>query len=258
MSWSATQYTKFEFERTRAVRDLLAHVVCPGASAVVDLGCGPGNSTELLVERFPGAVVTGVDSSTDMIESARRRLPSVGFEVGDITEWSRSEGRFDVILANASLQWVPDHATLLPRLLAKLLPGGVLAVQVPDNQHEPSHRLMGEAAASGPWAAKLAGAAGVLGNRQTADWYFRTLDGLGARVDLWRTTYLHVLEGGAHAIVEWFKSTGLRPFLEPLDAEERVGFLARYEEMIGEAYPTLGDGRVLLPFPRLFFVATVG
>ena len=257
MSWSATQYTKFEKERTRAVRDLLARVVRPDAAAVADIGCGPGNSTEVLAERFPDAVVVGMDSSAEMIESARKRLPAVRFEVGDITEWSWSEGRFDVILANASLQWVPDHGSLLPRLLGKLAPGGVLAVQVPDNRNEPSHRLMEEVAGSGPWAAKLAGAASVMDNRQTADWYFRTLDECGAGVDLWRTTYFHVLKGGAHAIVEWFKSTGLRPFLGPLDAEERAEFLARYEERIGEAYPALADGRVVLPFPRLFFVATV-
>jgi trans-aconitate 2-methyltransferase len=148
-----------------------------------------------------------------------------------------------------------DHETLFPALMAQLAPGGALAVQVPDNLDEPSHRLMGEVASNGPWAAKLKDATGARTERHLADWYFRLLRPHAARVDVWRTTYFHPL-AGARAIVEWLKGTGLRPFLDPLGESEREAFLARYEAAVAKAYPAEVDGTVLLPFPRLFVVAT--
>ncbi len=255
MDWSAQQYTVFEDERTRAVRDLLAAVPGQAALTAVDLGCGPGNSTELLLRRFPGAEVTGLDSSPDMIAAAQARLPQLRFQVADIAAWD-ALGPFDAILANAVLQWLPDHAALLPRLLAKLAPGGSLAVQMPDNLDEPAHRLMRETAADGPWAAKLARAAEAREAMGTPGWYYGVLRPHCARVDVWRTTYHHPLAGGAEAVAEWFKGSGLRPFLAPLDAAERAGFLSEYRGRIAQAYPALADGSVLLPFPRLFLVAT--
>lgn len=149
MSWSAKQYVTFEQERTRPARDLLAAIPSVEARSVIDLGCGPGNSTELLVEHFPGATVRGLDSSADMIEAARQRLPAVTFDTADIGRWNEP-GPFDVIFANAVLQWLPDHATLLPSLVDKLAEGGSLAVQMPDNLHQPSHQLMREIAATAP------------------------------------------------------------------------------------------------------------
>jgi trans-aconitate 2-methyltransferase len=212
------------------------------------------DSTEVLRERYPGARIAGFDSSTDMIEAARGRLPDVAFEVGDIREW-RPKDSFDVVLANAVLQWLPDHEALLPALIAKLKPAGTLAVQMPDNLDEPSHRLMGEVASGGPWAAKLRDATGARTERRLADWYFRLLRAHAPRVDVWRTTYFHPL-AGARAIVEWLKGTGLRPFIDPLESSEREAFLARYEAAVANAYPSEADGTVLLPFPRLFVVAT--
>ena len=251
--WSAAQYVKFEEERTRPVRDLVARIPNRDAARIADIGCGPGNSTEVLRERYPRAEIVGVDSSNDMIEAARKRLPSVSFAVADIVGWG-GEG-FDVILANAVIQWIPDHETLLPALVAKLVAGGSLAVQTPDNLDQPSHRLMREVAADGPWAGKLADASKARAARRGADWYFRLLRARGTRVDVWRTTYFHPL-AGARAVVEWVKGTGLRPFIEPLDPPEREAYLARYEAAIAQAYPAEDDGTVLLPFPRLFFVAT--
>jgi trans-aconitate 2-methyltransferase len=255
MSWSATQYTKFEAERNRPIRDLLANIPNATVATAADLGCGPGNSTELLQARFPDAGVTGMDSSADMIEAARQRLPAVRFELGDIATWTHA-GPFDVIFANASLQWVSGHETLFPTLIAKLAPGGSLAVQMPDNLEEPAHRLMRRTAAEGPWAAKLADAATVRAVRHDADWYSRVLRDRVASLDIWRTIYHHPLAGGAKAVAEWFKGTGLRPFLGPLDPVEQAAFLARYEAGIADAYPAQPDGTVLLPFPRLFIVAT--
>ena len=154
MSWSAKQYVAFEDERTRPVRDLLGALPPIDARTVIDVGCGPGNSTEVLAARYPQARISGTDSSADMIAAARQRLPKIQFEVQDLRDW-QDAGPFDVILANAVLQWVPHHETLLPALIEKLAPGGALAVQMPDNLDEPAHRLMREIAVAGPWAAKL-------------------------------------------------------------------------------------------------------
>ncbi|WP_428486329.1 trans-aconitate 2-methyltransferase [Rhodopila sp.] len=255
MSWSAKQYVNFETERTRPVRDLLAAVPATDARHAIDLGCGPGNSTEVLAARFPAAQVTGLDSSPDMVAAARQRLPALRFALGGLEAWDPPE-RYDVILANAVLQWLPNHEALMPRLIARLAPGGSLAVQMPDNLEEPAHRLMRQVAASGPWAAKLAGAAGARASRHDASWYYRLLRPHAARVDVWLTTYHHVLTGGTDAVVEWFKGSGLRPFLAPLDPAEASAFLADYRDGLADAYPTLPDGSVLLPFPRLFIVAT--
>jgi trans-aconitate 2-methyltransferase len=253
MTWSAGQYVKFEEERTRPARDLVQRIPLIDAANAADIGCGPGNSTEVLRARYPEARIVGIDSSPGMIEAARKRLPEVAFEVADLRAW-RPAAQLDAILANAVLQWIPKHETLIPSLIASLRAGGALAVQMPDNLDEPSHRLMREIAAGGPWAAKLKDAANARAERHGADWYFRLLRLHAARVEVWRTTYFHPLEG-SQAVVEWLKGTGLRPFLDPLQSGEREAFLARYEAAVAKAYPPEADGTVLLPFPRLFFVA---
>jgi trans-aconitate 2-methyltransferase len=255
LSWSAKQYLAFEDERTRPVRDLLAALPTIRARSVIDLGCGPGNSTEKLAALFPDADVSGIDNSEDMIQAARRRLPQVRFSVQDIDAWLGEAGSFGVILANAVLQWLPDHAQLLPALVGKLESGGALAVQMPDNLHEPAHRLMRDIAAAGPWAAKLSASGAARPALAAADWYFELLQPLCAKVELWRTTYYHSLPGGAAAVVEWFKGSGLLPFLEPLASDEREAYLQLYTAAISRAYRSLPDGSVLLPFPRLFLVA---
>ncbi len=187
MDWSAQQYLKFADERTRPVRDLLAAVPGTEIRRAVDLGCGPGNSTEVLAARFPEAEITGIDSSPDMIAAARRRLPALNFEIAQIETWA-AYAPLDLMLANAVLQWVPDHAGLLPRLVAGLAEGGTLALQMPDNVEEPTHRLMAELAAREPWARKLATAAAGRLPLPGAAWYYRLLAPLCRRVDIWRTT----------------------------------------------------------------------
>jgi trans-aconitate 2-methyltransferase len=255
MSWSAKQYVAFEDERTRPARDLLAAIPAGDVRSAIDIGCGPGNSTQLLVERFAGATVRGLDSSSDMIDAARKRLPQVQFDIAGIDTWN-DNGPFDVIFANAVLQWLPDHGALFPSLVNKLSQGGTLAIQMPDNLNEPSHRLMREVAAAGPWASKLVGAAGQRTEMADASAYYSILKACCTRVDVWRTTYHHSLAGGASGVVEWFKGSGLRPFLDPLDEAERAQYLKQYQAAIEQAYPALADGSVLLPFPRLFIVAT--
>lgn len=252
MTWSARQYSTFEQERTRPVRDLVAAIPTRDVRRAIDLGCGPGNSTEVLAERFPQARVTGLDNSEDMLKAARERLPGVAFELADIGAW-RPGVAFDVILANASLQWLPDHDTLYPHLVRQLAPGGSLAVQTPDNLGEPAHRLAREVAASGPWADRI----GAIEHpaRHEVAFYYQLLKPHASTVDVWRTTYFHPLAGGPAAVVEWFKGSALRPYLAALDEGEKAAFLERYLTAIAQAYPALGDGTVLLPFPRLFIVA---
>jgi trans-aconitate 2-methyltransferase len=251
--WSARQYLKFEDERTRPPRDLLAQVPLKSARCVIDLGCGPGNSTELLLERFPQAQVIGVDSSPDMLCQARERLPNCEFAQADLADWSPPE-RTDLLFGNAVFQWVPDHPAVLRRLLAALPAGGVLAVQMPDNTEEPALALMREVAASGPWAAPLALAAAARDDLPTPAAYYDLLKPVCAQLDIWHTVYNHVM-AGPDAVVEWFRGSGLRPFLSPLDEVMRRGFLAEYTARIARAYPPRHDGHVLLRFPRLFVVA---
>jgi trans-aconitate 2-methyltransferase len=249
----AKQYVTFETERTRPVRDLVAAIPNMEVRTAVDLGCGPGNSTEVLAARYPRATITGVDKAPDMIEAALKRLPRLTFELGDIESWE-PPAPCDVILANASLQWLPDHATLYPRLLSRLAAGGTLALQTPDTHNEPSHLLLKEVASQGSWAAKLAhsGRSPIQGAR----WYFDLLRRHCSRLDVWRTTYHHPLAGGSAAVVEWFKGSALRPYLSRLTPAEQRAFIDKYQSALGEAYPPLDDGTVLLPFPRLFIVAT--
>jgi len=249
--WSPSTYLKFEDERTRPARDLLAQVPLAAPNSIVDMGCGPGNSTEVLAERYPGARVLGLDSSPNMLAEARLRLPSAQFEEADATTWVPAPG-VDLVFANAIYQWVPDHLSALPKVLTALAPGGVLAVQMPDNLTEPTHRLMREIAGSGPWAERLRDAARA--PLPPVKTYYDALKPFASRLDIWHTAYNHVLADAA-AIVEWVKGTGLRPFIDPLPEAERQQYLAAYLEAVTAAYPRTVDGKVLLRFPRLFIVA---
>ncbi|WP_131114589.1 trans-aconitate 2-methyltransferase [Lichenihabitans psoromatis] len=250
--WNPALYRQFEDERTRPARDLLARV--DGTfHRIVDLGCGPGNSTELLARRFAGADILGIDTSAAMLNDARSRLPECRFELADIETWSPVTPP-DLIYANASLQWLGDHATLVPRLFAALAPGGVLAVQMPDNRDEPSHRSMREVAAEPAFAAHLEDGASSRVKILPLTAYYDLVCDEADTVDVWRTTYHHPMADAA-AIVSWVRSTGLRPFVDPLPDDLRLSFLTRYQARIDEAYRPRPDGRRLLAFPRLFFVA---
>jgi trans-aconitate 2-methyltransferase len=253
--WNPALYTRFEAERTRPAVELLARVPLEAGAVhvAVDLGCGPGNSTELVAQRFPAAAVTGIDNSSAMLQAAAQRLPGHRFELADIGRWSPAAPP-QLIFANAALQWLPDQDAQLPRLFALLSPGGVLAVQVPDNLDEPSHRLMRETAAAGPWAAKIGDAGALRSPRLPAPRIYDLLAPQAEFVDVWQTVYQHPMPS-ARAIVDWLRSTGLRPFVEPLDEPEREAFLRDYEARIAAAYPARADGLRLLAFPRMFFVA---
>lgn len=252
--WNPALYSRFEDERTRPARELLARVALEAPRLVYDLGCGPGNSTELLTGRWPDAEVIGTDNSEAMLASARKRLPGVAFEFSDIASWQPARAP-DVIYANASLQWVLDHAGVFPRLFDALAPGGVLAVQMPDNLDEPSHRLMREVASQPRFAEIIGDASAVRSRILPSSGYYDLLAPKAGNVDVWRTEYQHRMETPA-SIVEWLRSTGLKSFVDPLPGELQTSFLADYEQRIAQAYPARADGKRLLAFPRLFIVAT--
>ena len=251
--WNPALYSRFEDERTRPARELLARVPLDKATLVVDLGCGPGNSTELLVRRYPGAEVLGVDNSPAMLESARQRLPAVRFEQADIETWQPPRAP-DLIYANAALQWVPGHEQLFPRLLALLAPGGVLAVQMPDNHEEPTHRAMREVGALPQFAAAIGDPARLRPPMLTVQQYYDLVAREAGEVDVWHTIYQHRMASPA-AIVEWVSATGLKPFVARLAEGQREAYLAQYEQRIAQSYPPRSDGRLLLAFPRVFIVA---
>jgi trans-aconitate 2-methyltransferase len=251
--WSARQYLKFEDERTRPPRDLLAQVPLQRPHKVVDLGCGPGNSTELLVERYPDSGVVGLDSSPDMLRKARERLPKCEFVEADIATWT-PDAQTDLLFANAVIQWLPDHTVVLRRLLQALPEGGVLAVQMPDNTREPALRFQREVGESGPWADHPEIKAAPRDDLPSVEAYYDLLKPVCTHLDIWHTVYNHVMTS-PEAITEWFKGSSLQPFLSPLDAKAREQFLAAYTKKITGAYKPRFDGRVLLKFPRLFILA---
>jgi len=252
--WNARQYLKFEDERTRPPRDLLAQVPQRQPRVVVDLGCGPGNSTELLVERHPDATVIGLDSSKDMLREARHRLPRYRFIEADLASWIPQEP-VDLLFANAVFQWIPDHQMAMKRLIEALPPGGVLAAQMPDNTREPSHVRMQEVASRRSWANNPGLSDAARMDLPRPESYYDLFKPLCRRVEIWHTIYNHVM-AGPEAIVEWFKGSALRPFLSALDAPAADDFLEEYTAEIARHYPARSDGQTLLRFPRLFVVAT--
>lgn len=249
--WNPHLYRQFESERTRPAQELLSRIPVMDVRFATDLGCGPGNSTELLAHAWPEAKIYGLDSSEAMLEQAKNRLPQATFLREDIRHWRATEPQ-QVIYANASLQWLDEHDILLPHLVNQLEAGGALAIQMPDNLQEPSHRLMREIAACDPWRQRI----GAVERKAllTSEHYYDLLAQVGCEMDIWRTTYYHVM-ADAQAIVTWLKATGLRPFLDGLDPDEQTRFLEHYHQALQQAYPARTDGRVLLAFPRLFIVA---
>jgi trans-aconitate 2-methyltransferase len=252
--WNPALYMRFEDERTRAARDLLAQVPPSSQSLIYDLGCGPGNSAELLLQRYPEAQVFGIDTSDAMLAHARIRAPQARFLKQDIAQWEPS-GTPNLIFANSALHFLPDHFTLFPRLVSFLEKGGCLAVQMPNNVREASHALMRMLAAEGPWTQRLVPVAKTRPVIASFSDYYEWLRPVSAHIVMWQTTYLHPLDG-PQGIADWFAGSSLQPFLEPLDGKERDQFLTRYRQELADAYPRQSDGTVLLQYPRLFIVAT--
>ena len=254
-SWNPDQYLRFAEARTRPCRELAARIALAGPQRIVDLGCGPGNSTEVLAERFPGAALSGIDSSPDMIAQARKSGAHAEWSVGDITGFAaESAPPFDLVFSNAAFQWVLSHETLIPSLMRRVAKGGALAFQVPANREAPPHEAARQLAASARWRAQFPKPAREWDVRPP-EVYYDLLAPLSGRVDLWFTDYIQVMPDAA-AIVEWYKGSGLRPYLDALpDEAAHADFLADYGALIAAAHPARPDGRVLFPFRRMFCVA---
>lgn len=266
-TWDPERYLTYADERGRPFVELVARIGATDPQTVVDLGCGPGNLTALLVERWPSARVRGLDSSPEMVDRARATTPAVEFEVADLRDWAggpkvqrdqaehaEQADRVDVVVSNATLQWLPDHLDLLPGLVDRLVPGGWLAFQVPGNFAEPSHTIRAELAAEEPYAVHAAGAARPASHDPLA--YLDALRDLGCEVDAWETTYLHLLGGpdDPDPAFTWVSGTGARPTLQALPDDLRPAFEEEFKRRLRAAYPPR-DGLVVLPFRRIFVVA---
>ncbi len=256
-TWNPRQYEKFTNQRRRAALDLLDRIPLAAPSLIYDLGCGPGDITRTIAERWPQAAVVGIDSSAAMIDRAVATPSIISWRRQDLREWTPDENPA-LIFSNAALHWVDGHAPLLTRWMDCLRPGGCLAVQMPLTWHEPSHRLMRDTLADGGPHGTPLGSESL--RREVAQppvaaarSYYDLLAGASRSLDIWETRYLHVLDG-SDPVLEWVKGTGLKPVLDALDDRERDVFLARYAERLRVAYPPRPDGHTLYPFPRLFIV----
>jgi trans-aconitate 2-methyltransferase len=255
-TWDPRRYLAYADERGRPFVELLARVGAEDPADVVDLGCGPGNLTALLAARWPAARITGLDSSPEMIETARASVPGIAFETRDLREWLAGTATVgaDVVVSNAVLQWVPGHLELLPALVDAVTPGGWLAFQVPGNFDQPSHTIRAELAAEAPYDEHTSSVESPTAH--DAATYLASLSGLGCSVDAWETTYLHVLHG-EDPVFTWVSGTGARPTLHALEAADprlRLSFEREFRRRLRAAYPDTGHG-VVLPFRRVFAVA---
>lgn len=251
MPWEPDRYLQFADERLRPALDLLGRIPLNRPMRIVDLGCGAGNVTRLLAERWPDAELTGLDSSPEMLARASETLPNARFELAGVEHWD-SEDSLDLLFSNAALHWIGQHQSLFPRLLDMLSPGGVLAVQMPGNFDAPSHRLIRELAASPAWSSKVG--SGRMGTILDMAEYHRLLAPRSTRLSLWETTYWQALHG-TNPVLDWLRGTTLLPYVAPMDDANREAFLAELGTQLAEAYPADESGSTLFPFRRIFIVA---
>jgi trans-aconitate 2-methyltransferase len=250
-TWEPQTYLRYADIRFRAGIDLLTRVPKLEYRTIYDLGCGTGHLTRILADTFPDSKVVGVDSSPEMLAEARREFPTIGWQQDDITGWHPAAPA-DLIYSNAALQWVPDHETLLPSLLNKLRPGGVLAMQVPRHFETPSHLELKELVMQSEWRAKLEPL--LLTPVPPPEVYWRWLSPHARNLDLWETIYLQVLDGG-DPVVNFMRGTALRPFLSVLQEHDAEKFIDAFAKRMSAAYPAQLNGQTLFPFRRLFLVA---
>lgn len=251
-TWNPAGYLKFERERTLPCRDLVSKIELEDPKQIADLGCGPGNSTAVLAEKWPNAILIGIDNSPDMLDSAKKSNVRAEWELSDIRKWTPST-RFDLVFSNAALQWVPDHKTEIPRLFTRVSPGGALAFQIPTHT-DLWYEILWRQTESSRWKSFFRDFSTDFYTHELA-FYYDLMSDRSKCVELWETKYFHVLSG-PEAIVDWTKSTGLRPFLERLgDVDTRNEFLREYTQEISKAYNRQPDGKVLFPFLRRFVIA---
>jgi trans-aconitate 2-methyltransferase len=251
MSWDPNQYAKFTDLRLRPALDLINRVPLDAPARIVDLGCGTGNVTARLAERWSGATVIGVDSSQEMLKVAREKYRAIAWQEADLSNWE-AERPVELVYSNAALHWIGEHAQLFPRLIEQVLPGGVLAVQMPRNFAAPSHAICAELASSARWRSKLGQLVKPAPVAEPGV-YYDLLRPRTSALEIWETEYVQPLEG-ERPVLEWIKGSWLRPFLGQLSADEALAFEDSYAERVAIAYPRRADGITLLPFRRLFII----
>jgi trans-aconitate 2-methyltransferase len=258
--WDPNQYLKFADHRLRPALELLERIPLAAPKVIYDIGCGTGQITRLIAERWPEAKVYGLDNSPEMLAKAGAEASTVEWLEADIQNWSPSAAP-DLIYSNATLQWVTDHDVLFPQLVGYLQPGGCLAVQMPLSWDMPSHQLMRATLADGGADGRSLGTEELrqaVGRKWVEDAaaYYDLLEGVCSNVDIWETEYLQILSG-EDPVLEWVKATGLRPILNGLGDGAREQFLNEYRQRLRVAYPMRANGHTLYPFQRLFMAATV-
>lgn len=251
--WNPEQYLKFAQPRFRPAQDLLARIEVDSPRTVYDLGCGAGNVTRMLAQRWPDAKIVGIDDSEEMLQQARAENAhlDITWKCQSIAKWLPDEPA-DVIYSNAALHWLPDHQILFPRLMDMLPKSGVLAVQMPNNFNEPSHTRIWETLRAGPWSSRLEHLIRP-SPVHNAQFYYDLVAKITSKIDIWETTYLQILRG-ADPVKEWTKGTWLKQFLDALEEADRPEFEEDYARRLREAYPPQENGDTLFPFRRLFMV----
>ncbi len=254
-AWDADLYRKFADERTQPAIDLVTRVQLAAPREIIDIGCGPGNSTAVLRARWPSARVAGLDSSPEMLETARRSQPQQEWILADAASWQAgATADYDLVFSNAALQWIPDHGTFIPGLFRRVRSGGALAFQMPARAYSRIHQLILEVADDPEWIQRM-GPPRQGFTLEQPGFYYDLLAGVASRLDIWETEYCHVMPD-RDAIIQWVSGTAVRPFLDPLDSEaERQRFILHLSARVEQAYPLQQDDKVLFPFRRLFVVA---
>ncbi len=251
--WNPELYLKFKNERTAPSIDLLSKIKIDNPGSIIDLGCGPGNSTQILHKKWPDSKLLGIDSSVEMIKKAKEDFPDQNWLAADISE-IKSEEFYDLVFSNATLQWIPNHEKLIPGLLKLVNKNGALAVQVPANNESPLHKALYRVSGEKKWK-RYTKVCEKLLNYQSSDYYYNILNPLVSDLDIWETTYFHELHSH-QGLIDWYKSTGMRPFLESLpDDEKRAEFENEVLEQCWDNYKIQKNGKILYPFKRIFFIA---
>lgn len=253
MDWNSRQYLKFKTQRTQPAIDLVNRIDMDSPKKIIDIGCGPGNSTQVLYDKFPHAYILGVDMSEDMLSSAKSNYPNLDFKRCDVSsELSQLDNDFDIVFSNACIQWVPAHEELLANMLNLLNPHGVLAVQIPMNFNEPIHQIIGELSASEKWKGYFENPR--IFHTLSKSEYFDVLSELTESFQIWETVYYHVMKSHQD-ILEWYRSTGLRPYLDALPDDRKAEFESEVMENLIQRYPKQRNGEIIFRFPRFFFTA---
>lgn len=253
MDWNSEQYLKFKNERTQPAIDLVNRINVVNPKKILDIGCGPGNSTQVLYSKYPTAYILGVDKSKEMIDTAKAKYPKLDFKICDVSkDLSQLDRDFDIVFSNACIQWVPDHKNLLADMLNLLNKNGVLAVQIPMNYNEPVHKIIKEITSSDKWKGYFTESRDVYTLSQNE--YYDLLSEISEEFSIWETVYYHVMKSH-NDILEWYRGTGLLPYLSVLPDDKKAEFENEIMEMVIQRYPKQKNGDIIFRFPRFFFIA---